>query len=156
MKTKLAKLIATGLYSGFGRPYPGTWGTVPAWLIGYFLIRGDQMILGIAIAVSFVLSVWSAGEAEKEYGHDARKIVIDEWAGMFVTFLFVPYSLVNYGMAFFAFRAFDVIKIPPARQAEKLPGGWGITMDDMIAGAQACFAVHVAIYYLTEWGYLPL
>ncbi|HOP06598.1 MAG TPA: phosphatidylglycerophosphatase A [candidate division Zixibacteria bacterium] len=154
MKTTFAKLIATGLYSGFGRPYPGTWGTIPAWLIAYFLIRGDQMILGIVAAVTFVVSVWSAGEAEKVYGHDARKIVIDEWTGMFITLILVPYSLPNYLIAFVAFRGFDVIKIPPARQSEKLPGGWGITMDDVVAGIQACLGTHIAIYFLTQWGYL--
>lgn len=154
MKSTLAKLIATGLYSGFGRPYPGTWGTIPAWLIAYFFIRGDQMILGIVAVITFVVSVWSAGEAEKVYGHDARKIVIDEWTGMFITLILVPYSLANYLIAFVAFRGFDVIKIPPARQSEKLPGGWGITMDDVVGGVQACIGTHIAIYFLTQWGYL--
>ncbi len=154
MKTALAKLIATGLYSGFGRPFPGTWGTIPAWLIGFFIIRGDQVLLGAAALLASVLSVWSAGEAEKVYGHDARKIVIDEWAGMFVTLLFVPHTLLAYGMAFVAFRVFDVIKLWPAAQAERLPGGWGITMDDIAAGVQANIAVQIILWGLTRWGYI--
>lgn len=151
--TALAKLIATGLYSGFGRPYPGTWGTIPAWLIAYFLIRGDQTILAVAAVVCIPISVWAAGEAEKAYGHDARKIVIDEWVGMFVTLLFVPFSLFNYGLAFFAFRGFDVFKFWPARQSEQLPGGWGITADDIIAGIQANVAVHLVIWVLNKYGW---
>ena len=146
MKDHIVRLVATGLYSGYGRPFPGTWGTGPAWLIGYFLIAGDQRLLIGAVVVSTVLSVWAAGEAEKMFGHDARKIVIDEWAGMFVTFLLVPFSFQNYMIAFVMFRVFDVVKIPPARNAEKLPGGWGVTLDDIVAGVQACVATHLIIY----------
>jgi phosphatidylglycerophosphatase A len=153
LKEHLAKLIATGLYSGFGRPFPGTWGTIPAWLIGYFLIKDNLPVLMAATLVTFGLSVWSAGVAEKFYGHDARKIVIDEWAGMLLTFWLIPLSLTNYAIAFFAFRFFDVVKIPPATQCERLPGGWGITMDDMVAGAQACLVTHGIIWGLAQLGF---
>lgn len=78
-------------------------------------------------------------------GHDSRYIVIDEWAGMFVAVLFVPWSLTNYIIAFFAFRIFDVIKLPPAARFEKLPAGWGITMDDIAAGVQANLVVQIYI-----------
>jgi phosphatidylglycerophosphatase A len=154
MKLFLAKMIATGFYSGFGRPYPGTWGTAPAWLIAFFLIRGDQLLLGVAAVIASVLSVWSATEAEKIYGHDARKIVIDEWAGMFVALMFVPYTPLAYGLAFVAFRGFDVVKLWPAAQAERLPAGWGITMDDIAAGAQANVAVQIILWGLARGGYI--
>ena len=55
MKNHIAKFVATGMYSGYSWPYPGTWGTVPAWLIAYFLIGGDQRLLLGAVVVSFVL-----------------------------------------------------------------------------------------------------
>jgi len=151
MKDSLVRLIATGLYFGYGRPYPGTWGTIPAWLIAYFLIAGDQRVLIPATVVCLVLSVWAAGEGEKMFGHDARKIVIDEWAGMFVTLLFVPYGLTNYLIAFGAFRFFDVVKIPPARQSERLPGGWGVTTDDIVAGIQANIVTRVAIVLVVKY-----
>ena len=164
MRDFLARLIATGLYSGLthhlpdlGRTkggkririnYAGTWGTIPAWLIVYFLFEGDQFALGVAAIVTFFLSVWSAGVAEKAYGHDAKKIVIDEWAGMFVSLIMVPFSLPNYLIAFVAFRIFDVAKIPPSRQSERLPGGWGITMDDIVAGIHANILMQVLIRVL--------
>lgn len=146
MKKHVVTLIATGLYSGCLRPYPGTWGTLPAWLIAFFLIKGSWPLMLAATGLSFVLSVWSAGEAEKIYGHDARRIVMDEWAGMFVTLLFIPYSLTNYAIAFVAFRAYDVIKPPPAAQAEGLPGGWGVTMDDIVAGVYANLTTWLAVW----------
>ena len=164
MKDFLARMIATGFYSGYthhlphlghtkgGKPirvnFAGTWGTIPAWLIAYFLIGGDQLVLASVAIVTFVLSIWSAGVAEKTFGHDAKKIVIDEWAGMFISVIMVPFSLPNYVIAFVAFRLFDVVKIPPARQCEKLPGGLGITMDDVVAGIQANILLQVLIRVL--------
>jgi len=153
MIRQIALVIATGCYSGYARPFSGTWGTIPAWLIAYYLIEGQQPLLAVAIVASFILSVWSAGEAEESLGHDNGKIVIDEWAGMFVALLFVPYSLINYLIAFVAFRIFDVVKIPPARQFERLPGGWGITMDDIVAGIHANLATRLVIYILNNYYY---
>ena len=147
----IVKFIATGCYSGCIQPFGGTWGTIPAWLIAWFFLRGDPVAIGIAIAITFVLSVWSAGEAEKTFGHDANKIVMDEWAGMMVTVIWLPPTLPWYVTAFFAFRFFDVVKIPPARQLEKLPGGWGVTMDDIVAGIQANFFLQLVIYLIAEF-----
>lgn len=145
---RLAMLIATGVYSGYCRPYPGTWGTIPAWLIAFFLIRGNSTLLITVTVVTFIVSVWASGIVEQQLGKDAKMIVIDEWAGMFAAVLFVPCSLINYLIAFVAFRAFDVIKIPPAAQLEKLPGGWGVTMDDVAAGIYANLLTQFAIRLL--------
>ena len=142
----LVRCIATGLYSGYLKPFPGTWGTIPAWLITYFLIRDDPALLALVVIAAFFVSVWTAGEAERLLGRDARKIVIDEWAGMFVTLLFVPYSLSTFAMGFFAFRFYDVVKPPPAAQVERLPGGWGVTMDDIVAGAYANVTVQMILF----------
>ena len=151
----IAKIIATGFYSGYIRPFSGTWGTIPAWAIGFFLIKGDIVPLIIVAALTIVVSVWSAGEAEKLFGHDSKSIVIDEWAGMFLTFILVPYSLINYIIAFVWFRFFDVIKVPPAAQFEKLPRGWGVTFDDVAAGVYACIFTHLSVfvinYFNIEW-----
>ena len=148
MKKQITLLAATGFYSGYLRPFSGTWGTIPAWLIGFYLIKDDITLMFAATVICFIISVWSAGEAEKYFGHDSKNIVIDEWAGMFVTFLFVPYSLVSYIIAFVLFRIFDVVKIYPAAQFENLPGGWGVTMDDIAAGVYANISTHLVIYLL--------
>ncbi len=152
MKKFAAKMLATGFWSGYFPITPGTFGSIPPWLIAFFLIQNNQLGLTMAATVATIVSVWSAGEAEKELGHDARKIVIDEWAGMFITLLFVPYSLINYAIAFFIFRALDVVKIYPARQAEQLPGGWGVTMDDVVAGVQSNLVTHLIIWLINRSG----
>lgn len=145
MKRFLITIIATGLYSGFAPVSGGTFGTIPPALITFFLI-GDRLVPAVVAAVlTTVVSVWAAGEAEKFLGHDSKKIVIDEWAGWFVTILFVPVTLTNVLIAFVAFRFFDVVKLWPARQLERLPGGWGVTMDDIAAGIQANIVTHLII-----------
>lgn len=149
MKKHISLFIATGIYSGYLRPFSGTWGTIPAWLIAFYLLKGELLPLGIVTIITFVLSVWSAGEAEKYFGHDSKSIVIDEWAGMFVTVLFLPVTLVSYLIAFVAFRVFDVIKLFPAARFEKLPGGWGVTMDDIAAGVYANIFTQAILYGLT-------
>jgi len=151
VKNRLTRLIATGFYTGYCPLWPGTAGSIPAWLIVFFLVKGNNLTLGILTAVTFAVSVWTAQKMEPVLGHDARKIVIDEWTGMFVSVLFLPYSLVNYVIAFAAFRFFDVVKLPPARQSERLSGGWGVTMDDVVAGIQANLAAHVLIFVLEKY-----
>ncbi len=153
LKRTTIQMVASGFYSGYSPLVPGTTGTIPAWLIAYFLIGGNQPLLIAATVFTTALSVWVAGEAETYYGHDAKRIVMDEWAGMFIAVLFVPFSLTNYAVAFVAFRIFDVIKIPPAAQAERLPRGWGVTMDDVVAGIQANIMTWVVIF---AWDYFGL
>ncbi|RKX28935.1 MAG: phosphatidylglycerophosphatase A [Candidatus Zixiibacteriota bacterium] len=152
MKRIFFQTLASGFYSGYSPIVSGTTGTVPAWLIAYYLIGGNLSTLAGVAVITTVLSIWIAGEAENFYGHDSKKIVIDEWAGMFIALLFVPFSLTNYAIAFVAFRIFDVIKIPPAAQAERLPRGWGVTMDDVVAGIQANLATQIVIFVIGYYG----
>lgn len=148
-KESSIKCLASGFYSGYSSFVPGTTGTLPAWLIAWFLIKGDMIILGIATIVMIILSVVIASAAENVMGHDSKKIVVDEWAGMFISLLFVPFTLTNYIIAFVAFRGFDAIKIYPANVAEKLPRGWGVTADDIVAGIQANLLTQIIIYILS-------
>lgn len=160
MKEFIIKFFATGCFSGYLKPFPGTWGTIPAWLIAWFFLRGEPSLLWGAAIITTVLSIAISSLAEPILGHDSRKIVIDEWAGMFIALLFIDRaplfvsesllmgdsSLQLYVAAFVSFRVFDVIKIWPARQLEKLPGGLGITLDDVAAGIQTVLFVQLVIY----------
>ncbi len=152
MRDGLVKLIATGFYSGYSPLVPGTVGSVPAWLVAFFAVRGNTTALVVISIVVVGVSVWSAGRAEMALGHDSKKIVIDEWAGMFLAVLLVPYTLTNYVVAFLAFRVFDVVKIPPAAQSERLPGGWGVTMDDVVAGIQANLVTQLIVLIVARHG----
>ena len=91
------------------------------------------------------MGVWSAGKAEKAFGRvDPGEVVIDEIVGQIITFLATPkVSWIWLLAGFFLFRAFDIVKPFPARRAERLPGGWGIMLDDVIAGLYALIVLVV-------------
>jgi len=151
MKKLIVKAVASGFGAGYAPFASGTLGSILPWFIAFYLIRGDQFMLAVAAVLTTLISIWSAGEAENYFGHDSKRIVIDEWAGMLITLLFVPYSLTNYLIGFIVFRALDVIKIFPARQAEKLPGGWGVTMDDVVAAIQSRVATQLIIFLIAQF-----
>jgi phosphatidylglycerophosphatase A len=113
-------------------------------LVWFFIPQNFYLLGGITLLVFFV-SLWSATGAEKVFGKDSRKIVIDEGCGMLVSFLFLPKRFFLYILAFVIFRALDIIKPPPARYCEKLEGGLGITLDDVVAGIYTNLIMQVLI-----------
>ena len=93
-------------------------------------------VLAAASLVLFALGVWAAGEAEKFLGRtDPGQVVVDEVVGQMLTFLLLPHATWKWWVGgFLLFRALDMVKPFPARQAERIPGGWGIMLDDVVAG----------------------
>jgi phosphatidylglycerophosphatase A len=146
----LIRLVATGLYTGYFPIVPGTIGTIPAWIIAWFWLGHDTVTLLIATVVTIAVSIWTASLAEPMLGHDSKKIVIDEWAGMFISLVFLPYRLDVYIAAFIFFRFYDVIKPFPAGYSERYPGGWGVTLDDLFAGIYANLTCWICILALTQ------
>ena len=137
--------IATAGGAGYFPIAPGTAGSI----VGVAVVVGlAQLPLHGAAAVGvlaastmalFAAGVWAAGEAEKFFGRtDPGQVVIDEVAGQMLTFLLFPHATWKWLLGgFLLFRAFDIIKPFPARQAERIPRGWGIMVDDVIAGGYA-------------------
>ena len=96
--------------------------------------------------ITFFISLWSATDAEKFLGKDNRKIIIDESCGMLISFLFLPKRLFLYILAFVVFRFLDIIKPPPVRMCERLKGGLGITLDDVVAGIYTNLILQILIH----------
>lgn len=139
MKEKLIKLLATGFGFGYAPRASGTLGSL--WGVLFFYLLKDQSrfyLFFLAVAVTAV-GIGISGKAEVLFKKkDSGFIVIDEVAGQLITYLFISYSLTNLILGFIFFRLFDVIKLFPANRAQaKLPGGWGVMMDDVVAGVQA-------------------
>ena len=134
----LVLMFSSGLGCGLMPAIPGTWGTLAAAVVYWFFVPAGPLIVAVIAAVLCVVAVPISGAAERIYGvKDDGRIVIDEWAGYFVSVLFLPHTL-RYGVAAFVlFRLFDVWKPLGIRALQKLPGGWGITIDDIAAGAVA-------------------
>ena len=145
---RIAKAIASFFYVGFIPVIPGTFGSL-AGLILYFLLQTTpswQIYLGVVVVVT-VAGVWAAGKAEKGSGIvDPSFVVIDEVAGQLITLFLIPPHWFYVLPAFVLFRFLDIVKPIPARQAERLPGGWGIMSDDVIVGIYGCILMHGAVY----------
>jgi phosphatidylglycerophosphatase A len=151
----LPRWIATLGPVGSSPVAPATGASAIVALVGYFL---PVPVLAVALALILAgaaLAVWSAGEAEKTLGHDAKPIVIDEVVGQSLALLLVPHAPLAFLASFFLFRVFDVWKPLGAREIQALPGGWGVVADDVIAGLTACGAFHLGLWGLHRLGVLP-
>jgi phosphatidylglycerophosphatase A len=131
--------LATGFFTGFLPTMPGTWGTfagIPLIIITHRLTSIMQAVVTI-VFVTF--AAYIAGRAEILFeDRDARPIVIDEMAGFLITLLWLPLNFVTLCLGFILFRLFDIVKPPPIGILEKrLRGGWGIVLDDVLAGVFA-------------------
>ena len=134
--------IATAGGAGYFPIAPGTAGS----LVGVGVVAALARLpiqrpaaIGLLTAASlalFALGVWAAGEAEKFFGRtDPGQVVVDEVVGQMLTFLLLPHATWKWLLGgFLLFRTFDIVKPFPARQAERIPRGWGIMIDDVIAG----------------------
>ncbi len=141
----LVRLLATLGPAGYVPIAPATAGSALIAAIGWFLPIPPLPITFVLLAIGTAFAVWIAGEAEKEFGHDAKPIVVDEAVGQTIALLFVPHVWWAFASAFVLFRVFDVWKPLGANQAQKLPGGFGIVADDVIAGVVACGVFHLAL-----------
>ena len=135
-RNDLIVFFATGFFTGFLPKMPGTWGTfaaIPLVIISHRLTSITQPV----VAVVFVtFAAYIAGRAEILFeDRDARPIVIDEMVGFLITLLWLPLNFLTLCLGFFLFRLFDIVKPPPISTVEKrLHGGWGIVLDDVLAG----------------------
>ncbi len=137
----LARLkLWIGTCFGIGRApvAPGTFGSLAGVAIGWALLPAGRPALIAACLVCTAIGFWSAGEAARQLGaRDPGAVVIDEVAGQLVAIAIVPGDLTVLALAFLLFRVFDITKPFPARRLEALPGGSGIMVDDLVAGAYA-------------------
>jgi len=150
----LARFIATLGPVGSTPIAPATAGSAVVALVGYFVPVPALWVALLLILACAALAVWSAGEAELTLGHDAKPIVIDEVVGQSLALLLVPHSPLAFFISFVLFRVFDVLKPLGAREIQRLPGGWGVLADDVVAGLTACGAFHLGLWALQRFGVL--
>jgi phosphatidylglycerophosphatase A len=160
--------VATVFGVGYIPVAPGTWGALVGVILywglsgyvgalhliifpAYFQLPASReqfvSIAGLGAIAIAAAGVWSSDSTAKSAGvKDPQFVVIDEVSGQFLTYL-IALSPANWKyllLGFILFRAFDIWKPFPARQAESLPGGWGIMTDDWIAGVYAGAGLWIA------------
>lgn len=167
----LTRAVATGLFSGYVPWASGTFGTLVG--IAVYLLPGvsEPFVLGLLIAGGMAAGVLTSRKVAEATGNkltataerakaifqpgghaapDPSIVVIDEIVGVWIALWFLPYSVTAIASAFLFFRLFDIVKPPPAHQLERLPGGWGIMLDDAAAGVYANLATHAILFALAS------
>lgn len=148
-----ATLVAT--FFGIGRlgPGPGTWASLATTLLWWLLasrLPPQAQIPVILVLIVFVVAIGIPAATLEERGcgeHDPSHVVIDEVAGQLVTLIACPIVWQALLAGFILFRGFDILKPPPVRSLEKLPGGTGIVVDDLGAGIYALILLQVLVHF---------
>ncbi|MGD9690323.1 MAG: phosphatidylglycerophosphatase A [Phycisphaerales bacterium] len=157
----MGMMMVTVFGLGRLRPASGTWGSLPPVAAAGLLWAGGAPwwawwgAMGALVIVFSIACVMFGDWAEAEFGKkDPGQVVADETAGMALTLMFLPWGWTGtwaagaawLAGAFLLFRAMDIIKPPPARGLQRLPSGWGILVDDLLAGVYAG-----ALWWALRW-----
>ena len=142
--------LAFGFGSGLARKAPGTFGTLAA--IPLYLLLAGLPLAGytLAVALAFLLGIWLCGRASADLGvHDHPGIVWDEFVGLWVALWAVPLDWLWLLLGFGLFRLFDILKPWPIGPLDRrVSGGFGIMIDDIVAGLMACACLHLLLWWL--------
>ena len=155
MPRPLLYILGTFCGTGFAPIAPATvasFAVTVLWFLAWIWLGPIPIWLNaVLICVVTLVGVPVASRLERIHGQDPSLVVIDEVAGMLVTFLGVSTGAVGWLLAFFWFRFFDIFKPLGIRRLEKLDGGLGIMADDLGAGVLACICTHVSLRLLWWW-----
>jgi len=144
---KFSEYLSTLFGIGYFPKAPGTAGTLFAAFVYLALPDNWQNSFFAIIVILFgsLISVFFISKAEESLGHDNGKIVLDELWGYFVAVLFLPKTITIIIAAFILFRIFDILKPEPVNILQKLPKGWGVMADDIMAGIYANIILQIVI-----------
>ncbi len=150
---RLAIAIASVGYVGYAPVMPGTFGSLAGVLV-FWLLRSSGVLWVNAVAALLALAIgtWAAHVTERALARpDPGIVVIDEVLGMLTTLAFLPASLTVTLVGFLIFRVLDIVKPFPAAALERVPGGYGIMLDDLMAGIYANLALRLVISVQPAW-----
>lgn len=149
---RLKPLIGSVFNIGFLPNAPGTWGSlfalIPIYFIGTYLPTYAMLLFSLLCTL---LTLWVAEDCEKAWGGDPSPLVMDEFAGQSMTFVWIPffphvsYNLVLLMGGFFFFRFFDIKKPLGVDRLQTLSGGMGIVIDDLLAGIYAFICLKIIL-----------
>lgn len=106
-----------------------------------------MMILPLVTLILTIAGIWAGNGVEVDWGKDSSKVVMDEVVGMLVTVLFHPLGWKSILAGLILFRFFDIAKPLGIRKTEQLPGGWGVMVDDILAGMYASLVLYLLAYF---------
>jgi phosphatidylglycerophosphatase A len=142
--------LASGFFSGFIPYLPGTAGTLVGLVIYRFLLQRASLSGYLLLLVCLIaFGAWLCSKAEVYLGKsDAAPIVWDEIVGYLTSVAALPPGPLTLWGGFFLFRLFDITKPPPIGKSQSLGGGWGVMLDDVVAGLYANVALRVILFWV--------
>lgn len=155
---KLKPILGSFFYAGFLPNAPGTWGSFFALFPIYFIgVHGPWYGMALFTLLCSVITIWVSEECEKVWGGDPSPLVMDEFAGQGMAFIAISFwepELLTYNIllliaGFFIFRFFDIKKPLGVDDLQKLPGGWGILVDDLLAGFYTFLCLSILLYAIS-------
>jgi len=144
------KLFSTSLGIGYIGKGGGTVAAIACCICWYLAWAGTCPPLLVSVIITILITfigVWSSSKVEPIWGKDPARVVIDEVAGMCISLLFLPVNVKYLFCALILFRFFDIVKPLFIRKVESLPAGWGIMMDDVLAGVYANVILQVVLWF---------
>ena len=146
---KISLTLSTWFGTGLLSVAPGTFGTIAAVPLVFGVACLGTVPGVFIIAMVVAVAIWTSDRSEELLGNDdPSEVVIDEVAGFLLTMFLLPLSWLTLGLGFILFRGFDIFKPYPIKQAEKLRGGLGIVMDDLVAGIYAHLCVRLILFFI--------
>ena len=143
MLNKINHFLATGFYSGHLPTAPGTWGSLLMVLLVFFFPFLNNIYLISALSIG---GIAVANFEERQTGiKDDSKIVIDEMAGQLLTFYTLKISIPVLVGGFILFRILDITKPWLIDKVQDLPSGWGVMLDDILAGLTSLIILKIII-----------
>ena len=145
----IEKCYVTGCFLGYYPVAPATVASLFTIFL-YFAISNLSPLYYLSIIIlMFIIAIPVVTKAEKYFGKkDSKEIVIDEVVGVLVTMFMIPEFKLGAVLGFFLFRFFDILKIWPASKIEKIEGGLGVMLDDIIAGIYANITIRIILLVL--------
>ncbi len=156
MKLRAAKLLSTCFGIGYFPVAPGTVTSMVAVLCYFFIpVLHNPLLLLFLVLLCSGAGIWAGGVMEDYYGEDPSVVTIDELAGQWLALVFLPEGIVPMALSLLFFRFFDIAKPGPVDALQRLPGGWGIMLDDLLAGFFANISVWVLLLLLSLFHLWP-
>ena len=143
--TRWYHLFAHGFGSGLLPKAPGTWGSIAAAIVWWFAIQPLPLWLAtIVVAIAFAIAPWICATSSLDWGQkDHPRVVWDEWVGVWIALLPLQqhFNLALFIFGIILFRVLDITKPPPVRYFDNIDSGWGILLDDVVAGMLSAGAI---------------